>query len=75
MDIVSFLLDVLKTAFGFIVGTIISAVITGLLVNKFVVKRIVNNRDIQDIVRLVKDAKDALIEHNNAGKNCEGENG
>lgn len=60
MDLLGFFLDVLKTMFGFVLGTIISAVITGLMVNKFVVKRIMGNKDIQDLVRLFHEGKDRL---------------
>lgn len=75
MDVGSFFWPVLQTALGVVIGTVLSAIVTGLMVNRFVVKRIVNNRDVKDIVKLVKDAKDALIEHNSAGKNHEGEHG
>jgi len=75
MDIVSFLWSVFQTALGVVIGTVLSAIVTGLMVNRFVVKRIVNNKDVKDIVKLVKDAKDALIEHNKANGNHEGKNG
>ena len=64
MDIISFLLDLLKTALAFILGTIVSMVITGLMVNHFIVKKIMRNKDLQDIIKLIRQVKDELSEHN-----------
>ena len=75
MDVGSFLAPVFQTALGVVLGTILGSIVTGLLINKFVIQRIFKNKDVMDILKLVKDAKDALIEHNNAGKNHEGEHG
>lgn len=68
MDFLSFLLDLLKTTLAFVLGTIISMVITGLMINYFVVQKILKNKDLQDIVKLIRQVKDALTEHNGKDK-------
>ena len=64
-----FFLDLLKTMLGFIFGTLVSAIITGLLINRFVVKKIMQNQDIKDIIRLIRETKDEMMKHNQNGKN------
>jgi uncharacterized membrane protein (DUF106 family) len=66
---IDFLVDLLKTALGFIFGTLVSAIITGLLINRFVIKKIMANKDIQDIIKLIRDVKNEMIQHNKNGKN------
>jgi uncharacterized membrane protein (DUF106 family) len=66
--LIDFFIDLLKTALGFIFGTLVSAIITGLLINRFVIKKIMQNRDIQDIVKLIRDTKDEIMTHNENGK-------
>jgi hypothetical protein len=44
----------------YVFGTLISIVITGLMVNKFVIKKILQNPDIQDLITLFRESKDAL---------------
>jgi len=63
-----FFVDLLKTALGFIFGTLVSAIITGLLINRFVVKKIMQNQDIKDIIRLIRETKDEMMKHNQNGK-------
>lgn len=63
-----FLLDLLKTVLAFILGTLLSAIITGLLINRFVIKKIMENRDVQDIVKLIRDTKDEIMKRNENGK-------
>jgi uncharacterized membrane protein (DUF106 family) len=63
-----FLLDLLKTVLAFILGTLLSAIITGLLINRFVVKKIMENKDVKDIVKLIRDTKDEIMKHNENGK-------
>jgi uncharacterized membrane protein (DUF106 family) len=63
-----FLLDLLKTVLAFILGTLLSAIITGLLINRFVIKKIMENRDVQDIVKLIRDTKDEIMKHNENAK-------
>jgi uncharacterized membrane protein (DUF106 family) len=65
---IDFFIDLLKTALGFIFGTLVSAIITGLLINRFVIKKIMQNKDIQDIVKLIRDTKDEIMKHNENGK-------
>lgn len=66
--LVDFFVDLLKTAFGFICGTLVSSIITGLLINRFVVKKIIENMDIKDIVKLIRETKDEMMKHNQNGK-------
>jgi len=63
-----FFLDLLKTMLGFIFGTLVSAIITGLLINRFVVKKIMQNKDIKDIINLIRETKDEMMKHNQNGK-------
>jgi len=64
MDVGSFLAPILQTALGVVLGTFLGSIVTGLLINKFVVQKVIRNKDVKDIIKLIKDAKDALIEHN-----------
>jgi uncharacterized membrane protein len=68
MDIITFLLDLLKTTLAFILGTVVSMVITGVMVNHFVIKKIMHNKDIKEIIKLIRQVKDELSEHNENGK-------
>lgn len=63
-----FFVDLLKTMLGFIFGTLVSAIITGLLINRFVIKKIMQNQDIKDIIRLIRETKDEMMKHNQNGK-------
>lgn len=63
-----FLVDLLKTMLGFIFGTLVSAIITGLLINRFVIKKIMQNQDIKDIIRLIRETKDEMMKHNQNGR-------
>jgi len=56
MSIPEFLIILLVYVFG----TLISIVITGLMINKFVIKKILQNKDIQDLITLFREGKDAL---------------
>jgi len=44
----------------YIIGTLLSLIITGLLVNKLVIKKIMANRDVQDFIKLFKEGKEYL---------------
>jgi uncharacterized membrane protein YraQ (UPF0718 family) len=68
------LLDFLLTLLVYVVGTTLSAIIMGLMVNKFVIKKIMANKDIQDIVKLIRQAKDALVEATEVKKNGKSSN-
>jgi len=64
-------IDLILVLLVYVIGALISLVITGFMVNKFVIKKIMENEDIQDIVRLVKEGKDALkdiVENQNHAK-------
>jgi hypothetical protein len=62
-------LDFLLTLLVYVLGTSLSAIIMGLMVNKFVIKKIMGNKDIQDIVKLIQQAKDALVKATETKKN------
>jgi uncharacterized membrane protein (DUF106 family) len=64
MVLTDFLADLLKTVLAFILGTLISAVVTGMLINRFVIKKIMSNKDIQDIIKLIRDTKNEIMRHN-----------
>ena len=56
-------MDVWDIAFIFIVyiiGTLLSLIITGLLVNKLVIKKIMRNKDVQDLIKLFREGKEYL---------------
>jgi len=55
-------IDILLILLVYVIGTLVSLVITGFMVNKFVIKKIMENEDIQDIVLLIKEGKDHLKE-------------
>lgn len=58
MDALEILLLLLLPA----VSTIIGLVVTGLLANTLVIKRIMRNKDVQDLIRLFREGKQALSE-------------
>ena len=43
-------------------STVIGLVVTGLLANRLIVKRIMRNKDVQDLIRLFREGKQALSE-------------
>lgn len=56
-------LNVFDVAFIFIVyivGTLLSLIITGLLVNKLVIKKVMANPEVQDILKVMREGKEAL---------------
>jgi len=56
-------MDVFDIAFIFIVyiiGTLLSLIITGLLVNRLVIKKVMANKEVQDTINLFREGKDAL---------------
>ena len=44
----------------YIVGTLLSLIITGLLVNRLVIKKIMANPEVQDLITLFKEGKEQL---------------
>jgi len=46
----------------YIIGSLLSLILTGFLVNKLVIKKILANPDVQDILKLIKEGKDHLKE-------------
>lgn len=56
-------MNVLDIAFMFIVyigGTLLSLIITGFLVNRIIIKKIMANEDVQDLIRLFREGKEQL---------------
>ena len=49
---------------AFVVGSAVSAIVLGFLLDKFVIKKIMHNRDVQDLLKLFHDLKEhaSLIE-------------
>jgi hypothetical protein len=43
-------------------GTVLGLVITGLLADRLVVRRIMRNKDVQDLIRLFRQGKELLME-------------
>lgn len=43
-------------------STIIGLIVTGLLANRLVVKRVMRSEDVQDLIRLFREGKQALSE-------------
>jgi len=54
------LLDILLIFAVYIFGTLLSLVITGFLVNRLVIKKVMDNPEVQDLIRLFKDGKEQL---------------
>ena len=44
----------------YIIGTLLSLIITGLLVNKLVIRKIMDNPEVKDIIKLFKEGKEQL---------------
>ena len=53
-------LDIITIFLIYIIGALLSLVITGLLVNKLVIKRIMENPEVKDTIRIFKEGKEAL---------------
>lgn len=58
------LLNFLSTLAAYILGTAVSAVVLGFMLDRFVIKKIVRNKDVQDLIKLFRDLKEhtSLIE-------------
>lgn len=52
--------DILLIFLVYIIGTLLSLVITGFLVNKLVIKKIMVNPEVQDLIKLMREGKEAL---------------
>jgi hypothetical protein len=64
MNIPDFLIILLVYVFG----TLISLVITGLMANKFIIKKVMQNEDVKDLIKLFREGKDylkAILENQN----------
>jgi len=53
-------LDVILIFAVYIFGTLLSLVITGFLVNRLVIKKVMDNPEVQDLIRLFKEGKEQL---------------
>jgi hypothetical protein len=52
--------DVLLIFAVYLIGTLLSLIVTGLLVNKLVIKKVMQNKDVQDLLTLFRESKDTL---------------
>jgi hypothetical protein len=56
------LVEVLQILLVYIGGSLLSLIVTGLLVNKFVIKKIMANKDVLDTIKVFRDGKELLKE-------------
>ena len=47
---------------AWVVGSIISAVVVGIMTDKFVIKKIMKNEDVKDLIELFREGKEYLRE-------------
>ena len=52
--------EILSVFAIYIIGTLLSLIITGFLVNKLVIKKVMANPDIQDLIKLFHEGKELL---------------
>jgi|YelNatPaOPRAMG01_1025707.scaffolds.fasta_scaffold89674_3 hypothetical protein len=52
--------EILSVFAIYIIGTLLSLIITGFLVNKLVIKKVMANPDIQDLIKLFREGKELL---------------
>ncbi len=43
-----------------VIGSIISAVVVGIIIDKFIIKKILKNEDVKDVLELFRQGKDQL---------------
>lgn len=57
----------------YVLGTIASLIVTGMLADRLVIRKIMQNKDIQDLIKLFRDGKDYLrkILENQKAENSE----
>ncbi len=53
-------LDIILIFMIYIIGTLLSLIITGLLINRLVIRKIMMNKDMQDIIKLFREGKEML---------------
>lgn len=53
-------LEILSVFAIYIIGTLLSLLITGFLANKLVIKKIMANEDVQDLIKLFREGKELL---------------
>lgn len=56
------LMDLLLIFIVYIFGTLLSLIITGFLANRLVVRKIIENKDVQDLISLFREGKEVLKE-------------
>jgi len=54
--------ELLAIFFLWVAGTVVGLIITGLLADRLVVRKIMKNKDIQDVIQLFREGKDYLRE-------------
>jgi len=45
---------------AWVIGSVLSAIILGIMADKYVLKKIFQNQDVQNLLQLLKDARDYL---------------
>jgi len=45
---------------AWVIGSVLSAIILGVMADKYVLKKIFQNQDVQNLLQLLKDARDYL---------------
>jgi len=53
-------IDVILIFAVYIIGTLLSLIITGLLVDRLVIRKVMANKDVQDLIKLFRDGKEQL---------------
>lgn len=46
----------------YVIGTVVSMVITGILADRFVIRRVMRNEEVQDFMKLFREGKEYLKE-------------
>jgi len=53
-------LDIITIFLVYIIGALLSLVITGLLVDRLIIRKVMQNKDVQDLIKLFREGKEAL---------------
>ena len=54
------ILDIITIFLVYIIGALLSLVITGLLVDRLIIRKVMQNKDVQDLIKLFREGKEAL---------------
>jgi len=53
-------LDIITIFLVYIIGALLSLIITGLLVDRLIIRKVMQNKDVQDLIKLFREGKEAL---------------